>query len=69
MVRLTVPKSQKTRKRNLMSMSNQLSSITHFSDITALTGGEGRQVGSDDINSQLLITADGYEEQTRESSL
>ncbi|XP_037550179.1 neuroguidin [Nematolebias whitei] len=43
MVRLTVPKSQKTKKRNLMSMSNQLSSITHFSDITALTGGEGRQ--------------------------
>lgn len=57
MVRLNVPKSQK--KRNVMSMSNQLNSITHFGDITALTGGEGRQVGSDDIiNSQLLIMAD-----------
>lgn len=45
MVRLNVPKHQKnSKKRNMMAMSNQLSGITHFSDITALTGGEGGQV-------------------------
>ncbi|KAK2858597.1 hypothetical protein Q5P01_003217 [Channa striata] len=44
MVRLNVPKHQK-RKRGVMSMSGQLSGITHFSDITALTGGEGNQDG------------------------
>uniref|UniRef100_A0A3Q0SSY8 Neuroguidin, EIF4E binding protein n=1 Tax=Amphilophus citrinellus TaxID=61819 RepID=A0A3Q0SSY8_AMPCI len=42
MVRLNVPKHQRNaRKRGMMSMSNQLSSITRFGDITALTGGEG----------------------------
>ncbi|KAF7213666.1 neuroguidin [Nothobranchius furzeri] len=42
MVRLNVPKHQKNaRKRSTMAMSGQLSGITHFSDITALTGGEG----------------------------
>uniref|UniRef100_A0A3P9C100 Neuroguidin, EIF4E binding protein n=1 Tax=Maylandia zebra TaxID=106582 RepID=A0A3P9C100_9CICH len=41
MVRLNVPKHQRnTKKRGMMAMSNQLSSITHFGDITALTGGE-----------------------------
>lgn len=41
MVRLSLPKRAKTgRKRGLMSMSTQLSGITHFGDITALTGGE-----------------------------
>lgn len=45
MVRLNMPKSQKSaRKRGMMGMSGQLSGITHFSDITALTGGEGGQV-------------------------
>ncbi len=45
MVRLNMPKHQKNaRKRSMMSMSGQLSGITHFSDITALTGGEGGQV-------------------------
>ncbi|KAM4606073.1 neuroguidin [Polymixia lowei] len=44
MVRLNMPKSQKmARKRSTMGMSGQLSRITHFSDITALTGGEGGQ--------------------------
>lgn len=44
MVRLNVSKSQKnSRKRGMMGMSGQLSAITHFSDITALTGG-GEQV-------------------------
>ncbi|XP_018553684.1 neuroguidin [Lates calcarifer] len=46
MVRLNMPKSQKnSRKRGMMSMSGQLSGITHFSDITALTCGEARQDG------------------------
>nr|XP_019942779.1 PREDICTED: neuroguidin [Paralichthys olivaceus] len=46
MVRLNVPKHQKSsRKRGTMGMSGQLSGITHFSDISALTGGEGRQDG------------------------
>ncbi|KAM9712495.1 neuroguidin [Menidia menidia] len=46
MVRLNVPKQQKnSRKRGTMGMFGQLSSITHFSDITALTGGEGTQDG------------------------
>eukprot|EP00064_Thunnus_orientalis_P021605 superscaffoldBa00006657_g21771 len=46
MVRLNMPKRQKnSKKRGMMSMSGQLSGITHFSDITALTGGEGGQDG------------------------
>lgn len=46
MVRLNMPKHQKnSKKRSVMSMSSHLSGITHFSDITALTGGEGGQVG------------------------
>ncbi|KAM9839456.1 neuroguidin [Aulostomus maculatus] len=46
MVRLNMPKREKnSRKRGVMSMSSQLSGITHFSDITALTGGEGGQDG------------------------
>lgn len=45
MVRLNVPKSERVaKKRSMLGMSSQLSSITHFSDITALTGGAGRQV-------------------------
>lgn len=44
MVRLNMPKHQKSAKRRgTMAMSSQLGGITHFSDITALTGGE--QVG------------------------
>ncbi|XP_047468028.1 neuroguidin [Mugil cephalus] len=46
MVRLNMPKHQKnSKKRGMMAMSGQLSGITHFSDITALTGGEGGQDG------------------------
>lgn len=45
MVRLSMPKRAKNaRKRGTMSMSGQLSGITHFGDITALTGGEGAEV-------------------------
>ncbi|XP_029313659.1 neuroguidin [Cottoperca gobio] len=47
MVRLNMPQRQKnSRKRDGMSMSGQLSGITHFSDISALTGAEGGQDGS-----------------------
>ncbi|KAF7667334.1 hypothetical protein LDENG_00067440 [Lucifuga dentata] len=43
MVRLNMPKGQKSaRKRGMMAMSGQLRGITHFSDITALTGGDGQ---------------------------
>lgn len=45
MVRLNTPKRQKNgKKRGVMGMFGQLSGITHFSDISALTGGEGGQV-------------------------
>ncbi|CAL8400343.1 neuroguidin [Gadus morhua] len=44
MVRLNVPKAERlARKRSMQGMSGQLNSITHFSDISALTGGAGRQ--------------------------
>ncbi|XP_029385148.1 neuroguidin isoform X2 [Echeneis naucrates] len=44
MVRLNTPKHQKNaRKRRMMAMTSQLSGITHFGDITVLTGGETAQ--------------------------
>ncbi|KAM9774897.1 neuroguidin [Syngnathus typhle] len=44
MVRLNVPSRDRSgKKRSVMSMSGQLGGITHFGDITALTGGEGGQ--------------------------
>ncbi|XP_068438088.1 neuroguidin [Clinocottus analis] len=46
MVRLNMPDRQKSiRKRSMMTMSGQLSGITHFGDISALTGAEGGQDG------------------------
>ncbi|XP_023661794.2 neuroguidin [Paramormyrops kingsleyae] len=43
MVRLAVTRRErKARKRGIIGMSSQLSSITRFSDITALTGEEGQ---------------------------
>ncbi|XP_066542841.1 neuroguidin [Hoplias malabaricus] len=39
MVRLSAPRDQRNRKRR-MGMTSQLGNITHFSDITALTGGQ-----------------------------
>ncbi|KAM8731404.1 neuroguidin [Acanthopagrus schlegelii] len=46
MVRLNMPKHQKnSKKRGAMSMSGMLNGITHFGDISALTGGEGGQDG------------------------
>ncbi|KAL6098033.1 ngdn [Pungitius sinensis] len=48
LVRLNMPQRQKNaRKRGSMSMSGQLSGITHFGDITALTGGEPTQDGDE----------------------
>ncbi|XP_077411210.1 neuroguidin [Vanacampus margaritifer] len=44
MVRLNVPRAEKNaKKRRHMTMSGQLGGITHFGDITSLTGGEGGQ--------------------------
>lgn len=56
MVRLNMPKRQKnTRKRGMMSMSGQLSGITHFSDITALTGGDGGQVRARTVPAEVEL--------------
>ncbi|KAJ8277528.1 hypothetical protein GJAV_G00076190 [Gymnothorax javanicus] len=45
MVRLAMPHREKSkRKRGILGMSSQLSSITRFGDITALTGGERQDV-------------------------
>lgn len=39
MVRLSVSKREKGRRKRAHIMSSQLHSLTHFSDISALTGG------------------------------
>ena len=39
MVRLSVSKREKGRRTRANVMSSQLHSLTHFSDISALTGG------------------------------
>lgn len=39
MVRLSVSKREKGRRKRANVMSSQLHSLTHFSDISALTGG------------------------------
>lgn len=39
MVRLSVSKREKGRRKRASVMSSQLHSLTHFSDISALTGG------------------------------
>uniref|UniRef100_A0A3B5LA96 Neuroguidin, EIF4E binding protein n=1 Tax=Xiphophorus couchianus TaxID=32473 RepID=A0A3B5LA96_9TELE len=55
MVRLNVPKHEKkARKRSTMAMSGQLTGITHFGDITALTGGEGGQVARPKKKKKLM---------------
>ncbi|KTG38205.1 hypothetical protein cypCar_00001077 [Cyprinus carpio] len=38
----STPREQRFRKRGMVGMTSQLSSITRFSDITALTGGEAQ---------------------------
>uniref|UniRef100_A0A8C5W615 Neuroguidin n=1 Tax=Leptobrachium leishanense TaxID=445787 RepID=A0A8C5W615_9ANUR len=42
MVRLNMTRQEKARKKRALSMTSQLNSLTHFTDISALTGGEGR---------------------------
>lgn len=42
MIRLSMTRKQKQRKRRLMGMSAQLNNIAQFGDITALTGGEAQ---------------------------
>ncbi|KAG9486938.1 hypothetical protein GDO78_007023 [Eleutherodactylus coqui] len=42
MVRLNMTRKEKARRKRSLAMTSQLSSLTHFSDISALTGGEVR---------------------------
>uniref|UniRef100_A0A8C2CQZ9 Neuroguidin, EIF4E binding protein n=1 Tax=Cyprinus carpio TaxID=7962 RepID=A0A8C2CQZ9_CYPCA len=42
MVRLSMTREQRLRKRGMVGMTSQLSNITRFSDISALTGGEAQ---------------------------
>uniref|UniRef100_A0A672L2E9 Neuroguidin n=1 Tax=Sinocyclocheilus grahami TaxID=75366 RepID=A0A672L2E9_SINGR len=42
LVRLSTPREQRLGKRGMVGMTSQLSNITRFSDITALTGGEAQ---------------------------
>ncbi|KAK9953433.1 hypothetical protein ABG768_017427 [Culter alburnus] len=44
MVRLSMTREQKLRKRGMMGMASQLSNITRFGDITVLTGGEAQDI-------------------------
>ncbi|XP_040272823.1 neuroguidin [Bufo bufo] len=42
MVRLNLTRKEKARKKRSLAMTSQLNSLTHFADISALTGGEAR---------------------------
>ncbi|XP_044143931.1 neuroguidin [Bufo gargarizans] len=42
MVRLNLTRKEKARKKRALAMTSQLNSLTHFTDISALTGGEAR---------------------------
>lgn len=42
MVRLNMTKKEKARKKRALAMTSQLNSLTHFTDISALTGGASR---------------------------
>ncbi|XP_042561029.1 neuroguidin [Clupea harengus] len=44
MVRLSMTRDQKVKKRGLVGMTSQLSNITRFGDITGLIGGEGQDM-------------------------
>lgn len=60
MVRLSVSKREKGRRKRANVMSSQLHSLTHFSDISALTGGtphpeEVRVVGSNLAFMQMYV--------------
>nr|Q6PFJ1.1 RecName: Full=Neuroguidin; AltName: Full=EIF4E-binding protein [Danio rerio]AAH57531.1 Neuroguidin, EIF4E binding protein [Danio rerio] len=55
MVRLSTTRDQKLRKRGMMGMTSQLSNITRFSDITALTGGEVQDIGNPKPKKKKII--------------
>ncbi|KAM5192831.1 neuroguidin [Mantella aurantiaca] len=42
MVRLNLTRKEKARKKRALAMTSQLNSLTHFTDISALTGGDAR---------------------------
>ncbi|XP_018411606.1 PREDICTED: neuroguidin [Nanorana parkeri] len=42
MVRLNLTRKEKARKKRTLAMTSQLNSLTHFTDISALTGGDAR---------------------------
>ncbi|CAI9542829.1 unnamed protein product, partial [Staurois parvus] len=42
MVRLNLTRKEKARKKRTLAMTSQLNSLTHFTDISALTGGDTR---------------------------
>ncbi|XP_075048090.1 neuroguidin [Mixophyes fleayi] len=42
MVRLNMTRKEKARKKRTLAMTSQLYSLTHFTDISALTGGDKR---------------------------
>ncbi|XP_072271201.1 neuroguidin [Pyxicephalus adspersus] len=42
MVRLNLTRKEKARKKRSLAMTSQLNSLTHFTDISALTGGDAR---------------------------
>ncbi|KAM3940181.1 neuroguidin [Leptodactylus fuscus] len=42
MVRLNMTRKEKARRKRTLAMTSQLNSLTHFTDISALTGGEAR---------------------------
>ncbi|XP_053558298.1 neuroguidin [Bombina bombina] len=42
MVRLNMTRQEKVRKKRALAMTSQLNSLTHFTDISALTGGDAR---------------------------
>lgn len=42
MVRLNLTKKEKTRKKRALAMTSQLNSLTRFTDISVLTGGDAR---------------------------
>ncbi|KAM9329842.1 neuroguidin [Gastrophryne carolinensis] len=42
MVRLNLTRKEKARRKRTLAMTSQLNSLTHFTDISALTGGDAR---------------------------
>ncbi|KAF4095947.1 neuroguidin [Onychostoma macrolepis] len=55
MVRLSMTREQRLRKRGMVGMTSQLSNITRFSDISALTGGEAQDIGNPKPKKKKII--------------